>query len=804
MAAGSTTPVPGRGYPDEWEADVLLRDGHPVHLRPISPADGEALRAFHASLSDRTVYYRFFSVKPTLSDEDVVYFTTVDHHDRVALIALDAGSIIGVGRYDAIGDGTAEVAFVIRDETQGLGLGSVLLEHLAAAALERGVQRFVAEVLPDNRRMIATFREAGYDVTQRREEDVLAVSFDIEPTTASRAVMAAREQRAEARSVQRLLQPHGVAVIGASRRPGGLGHAILRHVADGGYTGRLVAVHPEVDEIAGVACVRSLAEVAGEIDLAVVVVPADRVADVIRDAAAAEVHGLVVVSGGFGDVGGEGPRLQEELVGLVHGTGMRLVGPNALGVINTAPDVRLNASLVPQFPSAGHVGLFCQSGALGGSILGRLAARGLGVSTFVSAGNRADISGNDLLQFWEEDERTSLIALYLETIGNARKFSRIVHRLSASKPVVMVRTGGAGQRHPLGHDVGTTLLTQKAVDQILGDCGLIVVDSIDQMIGVARVAVSQPHPPGPGVAVIGNSDALGVLATNALHGTGLAAARPVVTFARQAPEAAYAEALADAVADHAVGVVLVIHVPAIEEASQLDLAAIIGSLPEAGDDAPHRPAVVAVMPGGVGGGRPGEVPVFEDVEDALHAVTAYVRYAEWVRADARRRSAPSSRPEPSDERLAPGTLAAEEALALLPPGLATLAAGDGGAPSVGARITLVDDPLFGPVIEVGVDDAVAQALDDRSSRLAPVGLDGARGMLEDLGALPVLALDEEGIEAMSTILATVSALPASTPGVTSADLRGVAPVLGRDLTLRGISVTVSLEPADPDPTTRRL
>ena len=179
-----------------------------------------------------------------------------------------------------------------------------------------------------------------------------------------------------------------------------------------------------------------------------VVVPADRVADVIRDAAAAEVHGLVVVSGGFGDVGGEGPRLQEELVGLVHGTGMRLVGPNALGVINTAPDVRLNASLVPQFPSAGHVGLFCQSGALGGSILGRLAARGLGVSTFVSAGNRADISGNDLLQFWEEDERTSLIALYLETIGNARKFSRIVHRLSASKPVVMVRTGGAGQRHP--------------------------------------------------------------------------------------------------------------------------------------------------------------------------------------------------------------------------------------------------------------------------------------------------------------------------------------------------------------------
>ncbi len=224
---------------------------------------------------------------------------------RVALVAVDRAGIVGVGRFDALGDGSAEVAFVIRDDLQGLGLGSVLLEHLAAAARERGVRRFVAEVLPDNVRMIATFREAGYEVRQRREDDVLAVSFDIEPTASSRAVMEAREHRAEARSVHRLLHPARVAVVGASRSPGGLGHELLRHIVAGGYRGDLVAVHPEVDEIARRSLRASPRRRRGDHrpgDRGRR--PAERVAGVIEDAARAGVHGLVVVSGGFGDVRG--------------------------------------------------------------------------------------------------------------------------------------------------------------------------------------------------------------------------------------------------------------------------------------------------------------------------------------------------------------------------------------------------------------------------------------------------------------------------------------------------------------------
>ncbi|MCX6433505.1 MAG: GNAT family N-acetyltransferase, partial [Actinobacteria bacterium] len=261
------------GYPLEWEADVLLRDGHPVRLRPIGPADADRLRRFHSSLSAQTVYFRFFSAKPELSDADVEYFTHVDHVSRVALVVLDHGEICGVGRFDALGDGSAEIAFLIRDDLQGLGLGSILLEHLAAAARERDITRFVAEVLPANSRMLATFREAGYVLSQHREEDVIAVSFEIEPTTSSTAVTAGREHRAEARSVQRLLQPRSVAVVGASRTRGALGHLLLENIVAGGFTGDLVAVHPIADTIAGVRCVRSLADAGAEIDVAVVVVP---------------------------------------------------------------------------------------------------------------------------------------------------------------------------------------------------------------------------------------------------------------------------------------------------------------------------------------------------------------------------------------------------------------------------------------------------------------------------------------------------------------------------------------------------
>lgn len=792
------------GYPQAWEADVLLRDGHPIHLRPITPGDGDALRAFHAGLSARTVYFRFFAAKPELTDADVEYFTHVDHQARVAFVALDRDDIIGVGRFDALGDGQAEVAFLIRDDMQGQGLGSVLLEHLAAAARERGVTRFVAEVLPANSRMLSTFRAAGYALTQEREEDVIAVGFDIEPTAESLAVMSAREHRAEARSMARMLRPQAVAVVGASRTGTGLGSLVLRHLVEGGFRGRLVAVHREADVLEGVPCVRTLADVEGPIDLVVVVIPAADVPAVLADAAAAEVHGLIVVSS---------TDLQRQLVATVTGTGMRLVGPNALGVINTDPEVRLNASLVPVMPARGRVGFFCQSGALGSSILERFAQRGLGVSSFVSAGNRADVSGNDLLQYWEEDHATDLVLLHLETIGNARKFARIVHRLARVKPVIMVRSGGAELAHPLGHVVARTGLSQRAVDQVLADCGLTVVDSVDRMTDAARVAVGFPLPVTDTVAVIGNSDALAVLAVNALARHGLVSRGTPVTFARQASSDAYREALHAAVHEADVGAVLVVYVPPVEGAADDDVRGALQGCADCGDGR-HAP-VVAVMAQRPTAGETAAIPVFVDVESAVQAIADVRSMARWRDADARRADRQTAEDEWPEPVLPPGPVVLDGPAAIRlvaqlcrhTPVLDLDSSGVGGI-----EIRLVDDPLFGMVLVIGVDDPVAAVLDDRAHRLAPVSYAGASDMLASLGAVSVLTrgLTDADADAVLAVLARavsdISHLHLRAPGVTGAVLRHVTVHrdAGDDLTLGEISVTVSEDAVSAEPAARRL
>jgi acyl-CoA synthetase (NDP forming)/RimJ/RimL family protein N-acetyltransferase len=804
--------VAGPGYPLEWEADVLLRDGHPVHLRPITPADGEALRRFHRGLSARTVYFRFFGAKPELTDEDVAYFTGVDHRLRVALVALDRQEIVGVGRFDALGDGSAEIAFLIQDAMQGRGLGSVLLEHLAAAGREVGVERFVAEVLPENARMLGTFREAGYLLEQRREEDVIAVAFDIEPTAASLAVMAAREHRAEARSMSRVLRPESVAVVGASRRPGGLGHAVLLHLRDGGFTGRLMAVHREVDAIAGVPCVRSLAEAGDPFDLVMVVVPADEVPGVVADAAASGAHALVVVSGGFGDSGPTGLALQAELVDTVRRNGMRLVGPNALGVINTAPDVLLNASLVPQLPDRGGVGFFCQSGALGSSILQRFGQRDLGVSSFVSAGNRADVSGNDLLQYWEDDPDTSAVLLHLETIGNARKFARLVHRVSRTKPVVMVRTGGTGLRLPSGHATVPSLLPQAAVDQVLADCGLVVVETVDRLIDVGRVVEGQELPARPEVAVVSNSDALAVLAENALSAAGLVPVGARGSFARRESAEVYAEAIRQRVHDPDVGAVLVIHVPPLEGAADEGIRSALSSCRGCGGDR-HAP-VVAVLAGGPRRTGSGGVPVFAHVEEAVHALAAAHGIARWRQDDARRSAAamPWGDDGPDagvDVPAGPAVLAGEPAGRLLAEaaGLHVLVDVEG-AGEGGCAIALVDDALFGPVVSVGADEAVAGLLGDRAYRLAPVTPEGARDMLASLGAVTLItrgAADPGPVlDDLATAVSCVSALHLTAPGVREATVAHARADRPGELTVGGITVTVGGTPIEGDPTARRL
>ena len=623
-------------YPAHWEADVVLSDGATAHLRPIRPDDADRLVEFYGRVSDDSKYFRFFAPYPTLSPRDVETFTQVDHTDRVALIVLTGDEMIAVGRYERIDAGQAEVAFLVEDDHQGRGVGSVLLEHLAQAARERGIGRFVAEVLPHNHKMITVFSEAGYTIASRLTDGIVHVEFEIRPTDDSIDVMTAREHRAEARSIQRLLTPRSVAVIGASRSRDKVGHALVRNLVRGGFTGPVYAVNPDATAVSGVPAYPSVRDVPGEVDLALVAVPADAVADVVLDCAARGVKGLVVVSAGFAETGPDGRERQGELVRIARSHGMRVVGPNCLGIVNTDPAYSLNASMVPVVPPPGRVGFFSQSGALGIAILEAVAARGLGLSTFVSAGNRADVSGNDLLQYWYDDPATEVVLLYLESLGNPRKFSRLARMVAAEKPVVAVKSGRSTQGVPLGHTVRVTDTPVAALDAMFRQSGVIRVDTLAEMFDVAQALALQPLPAGPRVAVVGNSDSLGLLAADAAAAAGLEVVGAPDDLGPRATAADFEQALTRLVDDPGVDSVVVVYVPTLESGRAEEVARVLAAVAAPGT----KPVVTTFL--GSGGvpealrllddrGVPGRgsVPSYPSPEEAARALAHVTSYAQW-------------------------------------------------------------------------------------------------------------------------------------------------------------------------------
>ncbi|MGZ8737645.1 MAG: bifunctional acetate--CoA ligase family protein/GNAT family N-acetyltransferase, partial [Nocardioides sp.] len=586
MTAAEADPEPAATYPRHWEADVLLRDGQAAHLRPIGGDDQQRLVEFYEQVSAESKYMRFFAPMPRLSDRDIRRFTHVDHHDRVAFVLTVAQKIIAVGRFDKITDGSkgpveAEVAFLVQDAHQGRGIAQLLLEHLAQAGRERGVDTFVAEVLPDNTRMIQIFREAGYQVAGGFEDGVMRLEFPISATDTSVSVMQAREHRAEAASIQNFFDAKSVAVIGASRRQDTIGQTLVRNLVLGDYQGRVYVVNPAADSVAGMPAYPTVADIPGDVDIAIVAVPSDKVADVVLDCAAKGVHGLVVVSSGFAETGEEGRQRQRRLVGLARSYGLRLIGPNCLGIINTSATFSLNASLAPSMPPRGRAGFFCQSGALGVAILEKVTRRGLGLSTFVSAGNRADVSGNDLLQYWEEDDSTEVVLLYLESIGNPRKFSRIARRVSRRKPVIAVKSGRTTQGVPMGHAVRSMAAPQAAVDAMFRQAGVIQVDTLDEMFDVAQLVAHQPLPQGRRVAVVGNSDALGLLAADAAASVGLEVKEPVALGADATAED-FEEALDAAIDDPDVDSVIAVFIPPLNTTG-VEVANVLAAVGEQSD-----------------------------------------------------------------------------------------------------------------------------------------------------------------------------------------------------------------------------
>ena len=506
---------------------VLLRDGQGVLLRTATPADVPAIDALLARVSRQSLRMRFMGGMAQVPHKIVEGLCGEDLRDRACLLAVigeepDA-RVVGFGNYVGLGArNTAEVAFLVDDEFQGRGISTLLLERLAGIAAGVGFVGFEADVLFENQPMLNVFRDSGFEGRQVMDGGSYHVEFPVSGAAALRERAEVREQIAVANSVARLLRPHVVAVVGASREPGGIGNLIFRHILANGFTGTVYPVNHQAASVHGVRAYPSVAALPEAADLVVVSVPAEKVLPVVEEALHAGAKGLVVVTSGFAEAGPEGAALQARLVDAARTQGARLVGPNCLGLLNTDPQVRLNASLAPALPPVGRVGFFSHSAALGVVILQYAAERGLGFSTFVSAGNRADISGNDLLQYWEEDPATDIAVLYLEAFGNPRRFARVARRVARRKPVLCVK--GARSRAGLSAaqaHIGATPLSDVDVDVLFHQAGVIRVDTLEELFDAAVLLAHQPLPAGNRVAIVGNSGGVVTITADACEARGL-------------------------------------------------------------------------------------------------------------------------------------------------------------------------------------------------------------------------------------------------------------------------------------------
>ena len=481
--------------------------------------------------------------------------------------------------------------------------------------------------------------------------------------------MAERELRADARSIGRLLSPRSVAVVGASADPAKIGHLVLMNLLRAGFTGPIFPVNPHARSIAGILAYPSIADVPDQVDLAVLAVPAADVAEVVRQCGARGVHGLVVMSGGFGESGDEQARLlgrqaQRSLIAQARAHGMRVVGPNCLGLLNTAPEIALNASLSTVAPLPGRAGFFCQSGALGVAVLGEAARRGLGVSTFVSAGNRADVSGNDLLQYWETDPATELALLYLESFGNPRKFARIARRFARSKPIVAVKSGRGSMVAGLQHT--SVEVPEPSVQALFEASGIIRTQNLAELFDVALLLTTQPLPSGERVSVVGHSTALGVLVADALTTSGLTLTRLVDVGVDAGPDA-FGQALRAELAAPDVDAVICVFVPPMRRGAEAGVAArlreaIVGqpkpvlSTFLGFDGVPAELAVAGEL-----APMPGSIPSYSSPERAVGALARVCRYARWRRREPGRLPELAGISADSARALLAGVLAAEPA-----------------------------------------------------------------------------------------------------------------------------------------------
>ena len=638
--------------PRHRERDAVLRDGSSIHLRDARPEDEPALVAFLQALAFDSRRMRFGGVITDFQGMAHQWAAPADPEDcsLVAQAGID-GRIIANASYDRVGPDTAEVAFVVADDYRGRGIATLLLEELAQRANDDGITTFCAEVLPENARMLEVFRESGFPTTLRVEPGTILVEFPTELTGPARERFEHREQIAAAAAVRALLHPSAIAVVGASRRRWTIGGELFHNLLDGDFAGPVYPVNPNADVVQSVAAYRSILDIPGPVDLAVIAVPASTAVQVARECAVKGVKSLVMTSGGFAETGEEGAQRQRELLAVCRQAGMRLVGPNCMGVINMEPSVRLNATFSPTAPTAGNIGFLSQSGALGLAIIEHANRLGMGLSSFISIGNKADLSGNDFLQYWEDDPSTDVLALYLESLGNPRKFARVARRVGRHKPIIVVKSGrqSAGARATSSHTGALLGASDVTVDALFHQAGVVRTDTLGEFFDVASLLANQPLPAGRRVAILTNGGGPGILATDACEADGLIVP-PLPADVREklreflAPEAAldnpvdmitaspeaFRRAIATLAACEEIDALIVLFVLPLDTRTE-DVAVAIR---DAVLDLPRRIPVLSVFMSGEGGpaalrNSTARVPAYDFPEEAARALAQAVRYAEW-------------------------------------------------------------------------------------------------------------------------------------------------------------------------------
>jgi acetyl coenzyme A synthetase (ADP forming)-like protein len=638
-------------YPRDREADIVLRDGSTVHVRPVRADDGPAIRTFLEALSPESIGFRFFG-RPDL-DWVTNWSVDVDYADRFALV-VEGGSprtLLAHAAYIRQDGKAAEVAFMVADAWQGRGISTILLAHLAEVAEQHGIPTFTAEVLPANHRMIDVFRQSGFPIEMRSTPDAIAIEL---PTSLSDDAIERFEEReriAAVAAVRSFLEPRSVAVIGASRRRGTIGGEILHNLIIGGFEGPVYAINDHADVVQSLPAYDSVAKIPDQVELAVIAVPAEQVIEVARECAAAGVRALLVISAGFAEAGEEGARRQRELMDVCREAGIRIVGPNCLGALNTAPGVRLNATFAPSAAVPGRVGFMSQSGGLGIAIIEAAGRLDVGLSSFVSVGNMADLSGNDFLQYWEQDPGTDVALLYLESFGNARKFARIAPRFTRRKPLLAVKSGrsAAGARATSSHTGALLSASDVTVDALFKQAGVIRTDTLGELLGVASLLTTQPIPRGDRVAIVTNAGGPGIMCADACHADGVdvpelppALRKKLAGFLPAAaslgnPVDMLATASADDYrrtiralidADVCDAILAIFVPPLVTEAVDVAIA-----LREVAETDPGVPIASVFMtsegpPPDLGSGRV-QVPGYEYPEDAARAVALAAAYGDW-------------------------------------------------------------------------------------------------------------------------------------------------------------------------------